>query len=350
MRIVIANVQVPFVYGGAEALALSTCSALREAGHQVEIVSIPFRWYPPEKILDHLLACRLLDVSESCGERVDLMVGLKFPAYCLPHPRKRLWVLHEHRTAYSLWDHPIGDLKDQPNGQLVRSAIEEADRQCLGEAEAVFALSRNVAGRLAKFHGITSPPLYLPPPGAQRFRPGGDGGYFYFPSRLCRPKRQWLLVEALARTSHPVELRFSGAPETAAYGRELAERAEHLGVASRVRWLGMVSEEEKVLLYSEALGVVFTPLDEDYGYITLEAMLSAKPVITCSDSGGPSEFVVDGETGSICDPTPEAIAQAMDELWADRARARRLGQAGLEHYRAMDITWQNVVDKLCSPV
>ena len=41
----------------------------------------------------------------------------------------------------------------------------------------------------------------------------------------------------------------------------------------------------------EALGVIFPPLDEDYGYVTLEAMLAAKPVITCTDSGGPLEFV-----------------------------------------------------------
>ena len=110
MRVVIATVQVPFVRGGAEILADQLLNALRSEGHEAEIVAVPFKWYPAERILDHMLACRLLDVTESTGTPIDRLIGLKFPAYFMPHPHKVLWLLHQHRTAYDLWDHPLSDL------------------------------------------------------------------------------------------------------------------------------------------------------------------------------------------------------------------------------------------------
>src|SRR5437773_2205296 len=129
MRILIATVQVPFVRGGAEVLAEGLRDALHREGHQAEIVAIPFKWYPPERILDQMLACRLLDLTESSGTPVDRVIGLKFPAYLIPHPNKVLWIVHQHRSAYDLWDHPLGDLINFPNGVQVRDAIRLADQE-----------------------------------------------------------------------------------------------------------------------------------------------------------------------------------------------------------------------------
>jgi glycosyltransferase involved in cell wall biosynthesis len=124
--------------------------------------------------------------------------------------------------------------------------------------------------------------------------------------------------------------------------------ANELGLGERVRWLGAVPEGEKFRLYAHSLGVIFPPVDEDYGYITLEAMLSSKPVVTCTDSGGPLEFVRDGETGYIADPSPEGLAAALDRLWEDRTRAKSLGEAGRELYDGLGISWSTVVKKLLS--
>src|SRR5262249_34700546 len=157
-------------------------------------------------------------------------------------------------------------------------------------------------------------------------------------SRLMPLKRQLLILQALPHTREPVAVRFAGSPDDPAFGLELRETAERLGVSGRVEWLGQVSEERKRELYSGALGVIFPPEDEDYGYITLEAMLSAKPVISCSDSGGPLEFVLNRETGLICEPTPVALAAAMDELWANPSTARRWGLAGRERWEEMGIS------------
>ncbi|MEA2175900.1 MAG: hypothetical protein QOD00_3492 [Blastocatellia bacterium] len=346
MRILIATTHVPFISGGAEAHAANLRDALREAGHEAEIIAVPFKWYPPEKILDHMLACRLLDLTEVAGTPVDLLIGLKFPAYLIPHPNKVLWILHQFRTAYELWDHPLGDLIYAPDGQEVRDAIHRADRNLIPQARAVYANSGNVARRLKEYCEIDSSPLYHPPPHAEKFYAGEAGDYLFFPSRLCLPKRQSLVLEALAHTKQPVRVRFAGTPDRPRYAEELKAQARKLKLGARVEWLGQVTEEEKREHYAHALGVVYPPVDEDYGYVTLEAMLASGPVITCTDSGGPLEFVRAGETGLIAEPTPQALARAMDQLWENRAQAKSWGEAGRALYEGMNISWSNVIRRL----
>src|SRR5262249_13433599 len=73
--------------------------------------------------------------------------------------------------------------------------------------------------------------------------------------------------------------------------------------------------------------VCFTPFAEDYGFVTVEAFASGKPVITCHDSGGPTELVRDGQNGLVCDPTPVALSESLGRIAADSALAERLGAA-----------------------
>jgi glycosyltransferase involved in cell wall biosynthesis len=346
MRIVIATVQVPFIRGGAEILAEGLRESIRAAGHQVEIVTIPYKWYPPERILDHMLACRLLDLSESAAMSVDRVIALKFPAYLVRHPNKVLWVLHQHRTAYELWDHPLADLIHYPDGLAIRDAVRWADRHFIAEARAVFTISVTVSQRLKRYCGIDSTPLYHPPQHAERFYTAPAEDYLFFPSRLQRIKRQALVLEALSLTRQPVRVWFAGSSGEGNYGEELQALTRRYGVADRVEWKGQITEDEKRALYAHALGVLYPPLDEDYGYVTLEAMLAAKPVITCTDAGGPLEFVQDGETGLIAEPTSESLAAAMDVLWQERTWAKSLGEAGLARYHRLQISWQHVVERL----
>jgi glycosyltransferase involved in cell wall biosynthesis len=346
MRVLIATVQVPFIRGGAEIHAEGLRDALVQNGHEAEILSIPFKWYPPEKILDHMLACRLLDVSEVAGTRVDRLIGLRFPAYLIPHPNKVLWILHQHRTAYDLWDHSLSDLVYYPNGSQVREAIEQADRKLIPEARAVFANSYNVAQRLKRYCDIDATPLYHPPPNAEQFYSAGAEDYLFFPSRLCIPKRQELALQALAATHNPVQLCFAGISDHPDYTDKLQSLARKLKVHRRVEWLGGISEDEKRARYAGALAIVYPPVDEDYGYVTLEAMLASKPVITCRDSGGPLEFVVDRQTGMIVEPTAEALAAAFDFVWENRCEAEAWGRAGRVRYEGLNLSWNNVIQKL----
>jgi glycosyltransferase involved in cell wall biosynthesis len=346
MRILIATVQVPFIRGGAEVHGEGLRDALRAAGHDVEIVAVPFKWYPPERIIDHMLACRLLDLSEVMGTAVDLLIGLRFPAYLIPHENKVLWILHQFRTAYELWDHQLGDLIYSPNGVEVRDAIRQADRHFIAQAKKVHANSANVAARLKYFCDIESTPLYHPPPHAEKFYTSEAEDYFFFPSRLCLPKRQALVLDALARTKNPVRVRFAGTADQPAYQNELKSLARKLRVHNRVEWLGQVDEANKRELYARALAIIYPPIDEDYGYVTLEAMLAAKPLVVCTDSGGPLEFVRHDVTGLIVEPEAAVLAAALDRLWSDRSAAKKWGAAGNALYREMDITWDHVVKTL----
>jgi glycosyltransferase involved in cell wall biosynthesis len=346
MHIVIATTQVPFVRGGAEVHAENLCAALRCAGHKAEIVAIPFKWYPPERIVETMLACRLFDLDEANGRKIDLVIGLKFPAYLIPHPNKILWILHQHRTAYEQWDHALGDMVNFPNGSEVRAAIHAADKKLIPEAKRIYSNSQNVSGRLRRFCGIESTPLYHPPlsPDAYYCEPAED--YLLFPSRINRSKRQLLAVQALSRTRGSTRIIFCGQSEEAAYDNEIVAEVQAHGLEERVCFVGQVSEEEKLELYARALGVLYVPFDEDYGYVTLEAMLAQKPVITCTDSGGPLEFLLPGENGLAADPDPDSLARAIDLLTSDREIAEEMGRAGRERYLQMNISWDAVVAEL----
>ena len=346
MHLLIATTQVPFIQGGAEIHARSLLEAFRTAGHRAEIISIPFKWYPPERILDAMLACRLLDLTEANGRKVDRVIGLKFPAYLIPHPDKVLWILHQHRQAYEQWDHPLGDMALYGNGREVRDAIRRADTQLIPEARAVFTNSRNVSTRLHGYCGLASTPLYHPPHHAAAFYHEPGEGYFFYPSRINASKRQHLAVQGFAQVAGSTRLVICGESEDDLYYQNLQREVSRLGLTDRVTFLGRITEPEKLRLYARSLAVIYPPFDEDYGYITLEAMLSGKPVLTCTDSGGPLEFVVDGVTGAVTAPDATAIGAALAAFAADPARAAALGRAGRDAYLARNITWDTVVSTL----
>ena len=348
MRILIATTQVPFVRGGAEILAEGLRDALCRSGHEAEIVGFPFKWYPADAIAPQVLAARLMDLSEYSGTRIDRVVGLKFPAYLIPHPRKSLWILHQHRAAYDFWESRLSDLLHMPGGRAARDFIRRADDEFLPEADDIFTISRNVSGRLKRFNGIDSEPLYHPPANPDRYNAGTYSDYLLFPSRIDSIKRQWLVVDALAHSKVSLRVTFVGAADNPSALEQLKARAREKGVEDRICWKGTVTEAEKVRLYADACAVLYPPIDEDYGYVTLEAMLAAKAVITCADSGGPLEFVQHGVTGLVAAPDAGELAAAMELLWCDRSEARKLGMAGRAWYERANITWEHVVERLCA--
>ncbi|MEO0622948.1 MAG: glycosyltransferase [Pseudomonadota bacterium] len=345
MRVGVVTTQAPFIIGGAERHSANLVAALRARGHEATEISIPYKWYPAKALVDHVLAAKLIDLTD-LGYPVDLMVGLKFPAYLARHPNKVFWILHQHRQAYDLWESGISELQHDPDGAAVREMIRAEDRAAIGAANTrVYANSRNVSDRLHRFLGLGSEPLYHPPPNAERLQPGPFGDYLFAPSRLGPNKRQQLMIEALAHAPG-VRLKLAGPPDAPGYDDELRARARDLGVDNRCEILGPISDEEMLRHYSECRGVVFVPIDEDYGYITLEAMLSGKPVVTAEDSGGPLEFIGDGTEGLVVPPTPEALGAAFLRLMDDHAEAERMGAAGLATYHGKQIGWDRVVEVL----
>jgi glycosyltransferase involved in cell wall biosynthesis len=180
----------------------------------------------------------------------------------------------------------------------------------------------------------------------EAFRCESYGDYFFFPSRITPLKRQELVIEALALVAEPVRVIFAGESDSPAYRNSLEKRAAELGVEERIEWRGRISEEEKLRLYAGALMVIFPPVDEDYGYVTPEAMLSSKAVLTVQDAGGAAEFVQHEESGFIEEPDARSIALAMSRAWNDRAMVERMGAAARARVDSIDLNWERVIEQL----
>lgn len=337
----VADAQVPFVEGGAELHVRGLVEQLRRRGYDVDKVAVPFRAHPKSELLAQAAAWRLLDLSVSNAQPVDLLIATRFPSYFARHPRKVAWVIHQHRAAYELCGTPYSDFDHTEADVGLRRRLIELDRLVLGECRRVFANAQNTARRLETFNGVRAQPLYHPPPLADRLHAGEYGEYALVVGRLEAVKRADLAIRAMRHVPPPLRLIVVGEGSQ----RRLAEQAAaDAGVADRIVFAGSPTADDLVQLYAGALAVIYAPFDEDYGYVTLEAFLSSKPVVTATDSGGTLEFVRDGENGCVCLPEPEAIGGAISRLAADRALVRQLGERG--RARAAQVTWDGVVEQL----
>jgi glycosyltransferase involved in cell wall biosynthesis len=324
--ILVCEVQVPFVRGGAEILVRQLVDRLRAHGYRTDLVSVPFKWYPKDEVLTHAAAWRMLDLSESNGTPVDLVIATKFPSYFVRHPNKVAWLVHQHRAAYELCGTEYSDFAHTDLDVGLRQKLIALDSEILRECRRLYAIAGNTAARVLAFNGLPAEPLYHPPRLADRLAAGPAQDYMLSVGRLESIKRHDLAIRAMALRPGPARLVIVG---TGTQEANLRRLVEELALGERVQFAGAVDDEVLLALYAGALGVFYAPYDEDYGYVTLEAFLAHKPVVTARDSGGPLEFVLDGVNGLVCDPEPDALADAFSRLAADRATASALGEAGL---------------------
>lgn len=337
MRIAICGVQVPFVRGGSELLVESLARELRGRGIETDVVQLPFKWYPSREVLSHALAWRLLDLTESSGRPLDLVIATKFPSYLVRHSNKVLWLFHQFRQAYDLEKSPYGEENDGG----VREAVRRMDGAAFGECRNIFTISGNVGQRLRVYNRVESTPLYPPPPLDGRYRCDEYSDFILSAGRLESIKRVDLLIKSVAASKARPRCVIAGNGPDAEPLRRLAKE---LGLANRVSFEGWVSEERLLELYATCRAVYYAPYDEDYGFVTLEAFRSQKPVVTAADSGGVLEWVTDGATGFVIEPDPKALGVAIDRVMEDPALCERLGEAGFE--RAKGVTWDRVIEAL----
>ncbi len=341
--ILVCETQVPLVRGGAELLVRQLVSELRSRGFATDRVSVPFKWYPKEEILAHAGAWRLLDLTESNGRPIDLVIATKFPTYFARHPRKVCWLVHQHRAVYELCGTVYGDFGHEELDVGLRDRLMALDTQMLGECVGLYTISRTVSARLQQYNGLASTPLYHPPLLAPLLESGDYGSYLLSVARLEQNKRVDLIVAAMAHLPSHLRLAIVGEGSQQA---GIARAAEAAGVGDRIDWLGAVDDGRLAALYRNALALVYVPYDEDYGRVTLEAFLARRPVITARDSGGTLEFVEHGINGFVVDPVESAIAEAVTALDADRGRAASLGSAGFDVART--VSWDGVIERLLS--
>ena len=330
--VLVCAAQAPFVTGGAEILVRDLAFHLARRGFRADVVALPFHAHPPSEVVRQALAWRLLELRETNGRAVDLVIPTKFPSYLVPAPRKVAWLFHQHREAYDLFGAPLGSFGDGAEDRRVREAVHAMDAAALGECQRVFTISRNVANRLARHNGLAGTPLHPPPRDPGRYRTDGYGDYLFYAGRLERIKRVDLALRALAASTCGARLKIAG---QGSLEGDLRRLAATLGVGERVDFLGFVSDEDLVALYAGCRAAWYTPQDEDYGYVTVESFLSRKPVVTSTDAGGPLEFVEDGVTGVVAAPEPRALAEAIDRLFAlPEARLREMGAEARGRVRA----------------
>jgi glycosyltransferase involved in cell wall biosynthesis len=256
-----------------------------------------------------------------------------------------VWLFHQHREVYDLFGTEYCSFTDSADHSEIRSTIRALDTKSLSECRDRFTISRNVSDRLAKFNGLDSTPLYPPPPHVGRYRFEALGDFLLFAGRLDRLKRVDLLIEALVHASPEVRLKIAGRGPLEASLKELAQAR---GVSSRIDFLGFVPDEDLLSLLATARAAVYTPVNEDYGYVTLEAFLSGKTLVTTSDAGGVLEFATE-ESGFIAAPTAESLGHAMTRAWSSgTTRLREMAEVGRR--RVQPIQWDAVIDALTEAI
>ena len=342
-RIAVITSSPLFVEGGHLVMARALVHALREAGHESEIVVTPQNRFGRQGAA--YLAARLTDVGVGHDNKpIDQIITLRYPSYAVRHPVHVCWLNHRMREYYDQWDTFSAPLswKGQVKERMRRRLIHWADRRLLAHhTKKLFTISGTVQARLRRWGNIPADVLHPPPP-QRPYRCDGYGDYIFAVSRLAPLKRLSLLIEALARPEAAgvrCLIAGDGEEQTA-----LQHAIDARGLASRVHLLGRIDDHQLLKHLARCRAVCFPPFDEDYGFVTVEAFSSRKPVITCIDSGGPAELVIDGVNGRVCAPRPEALALALRETMDDPAIARRLGEAGYE--QALLMTWERALKQL----
>ncbi len=301
---------------------------------------MPYKWHPENSLYDSMLMWRMLDITESNGGKIDLVIGTKFPSYGAIHSNKVAWVIHQFRQVYDLFKTSHG-LSHAEHGIEMKKRVENFDEISMGECKNIFTISNNVSARLLKYNGINSKPLYHPPSMAGRYICEDYSDYILSVGRLDRLKRNELLLRSLCYCDKKIKVKIVGrGPEM----ENLKDLAVEYKVAKRVEFMGFVSNDDLLQLYSNAFAVFFAPVDEDYGYVTLESFFSRKPIVTCKDSGGVLEFVEDGANGYVCGSSPQEIGAAINELYCEKNKCKILGEMGYD--KVKDITWDNVIERL----
>lgn len=319
-------------HGGAERFYQALTNALCKKGVEAEQLNIIGDESTIESIKETYL--RFYDLNLS---NYDGVISTKAPSYVVRHPNHVCYLVHTMRVFYDMFE----TVFPQPNSQTIeqRELIHKLDTGslCRPRTKKVFSIGHEVRERLLQFNNINSEVIH-PALLEEIFSTGEYGDYLFMPGRLHRWKRVELIIKAMKYVKAPIKLKIAGTGEDEGLYKKMARGDK------RIEFLGRITDEELVSLYANALAVPFVPVREDYGYITIEAFKSGKPVITCTDSGEPTHFINDGENGFICPPDPMAIASKLEFLHNNPDKAGEMGMRGEMTVR--DLTWEKVTARL----
>ncbi|MBE9035243.1 glycosyltransferase family 4 protein [aff. Roholtiella sp. LEGE 12411] len=377
---IIAPSPVPFCIGGAENLWWGLLKSINQnTHHQAELIKLP----SPERnfweLIDSYKSFSELDLTH-----FDLVISGKYPGWMVQHPNHICYMLHRLRGLYDTYhftkypeiysskNQDITALQkfirsNQGNRNALKEFFERLERlrsnsNCPKDAfqfpgplirefvhfldgiglasnaiNKYAAIAQNVVKRQNYFPLESSVEVIYPPSNIESFR-RGNSDYLFTVGRLDSAKRISLLIQAMKYVKTNIQLKIAGTGPDADYLKQLA------GEDERIVFLGFVNDQEITNIYADSLAVSYVPYDEDYGLVTIEAMMSGKPVLTTTDAGGPNEFVINSETGYSVPPEPQALAERIDYLCEHRDEAQQMGLTGRK--LVAGINWENTVARL----
>ncbi len=344
LRIVIAAVTVPGTRGGAEILVDLLLRELKQRGHKAELLTLDFVDQRKEVLIEAIRDWRKIELTLNDA---DLVITTKFPSYFIQHPCKVLWLIHQHRQMYELIGTRFSDFRADEQSEALRRTVVRLEREALGQCRLRAGISSNVTSRLSRYLGLDSVSLPPPLPLGERYRRGCKGDYLLSVGRLCSIKRVDLMLKSMPMIHNTVRLKIAGVADEANYEEFLRNEVEKHHLGHRVDFLGRVSDEELLTLYADSLGVFYGPFDEDYGFVTLEALKSGKPVLTCTDSGGVLSFVEHERNGLVAEPTFDGVSKQANRLIEDEQLYSRLADRAGEGL--VTATWDQIISTLLSP-
>jgi glycosyltransferase involved in cell wall biosynthesis len=271
---------------------------------------IPFQWEPATRIPSQMLMVRALELIN-----VDRVIALKFPAYFVRHPNKTLWLLHQYRQAYDLFEVGQTNLPAGSAGTDLRNLIINADNEAFSESRRIFTNSEITLQRLKKYNDFDGKVLLPPVNDPQSFEGGTPGDYIFAGGRVNGMKRQHLLIEAMRLAGKNVKLVVAGPPDGPADRERLEKAVEESGVKDRIKLdLRFLPRSTYADYVKNCAAVAYLPFDEDsLGYVAMEAVTAKKPLITTTDSGGILGLAKQLETGWVELPGPRRWRHFCDE-------------------------------------
>ncbi|WP_066646370.1 glycosyltransferase family 4 protein [Christensenella timonensis] len=368
---------VPFTIGGAENLLWGVCDSInRYTPHQAELIKLPLRELNFWDLIESYQDFYQLDLSH-----FDQVIVTKYPSWMVRHPNKICYMIHTLRGLYDTYFSPVTEVKrgihevdavldymeanpcptdlgpffelllslrdaSVPEeyfifpGSLIRKIIHYLDYVGLSEGVQKYAaISDTVKKRTDYFPDGASVETIYPPSTLTEFTTG-EYQHLFMVSRLDGPKRIDMLIKAMKYVKEDIKLYIAGT------GPEEEKLKELSKGDARIEMLGFVSDEEVQEYYANSLVIPYFPYDEDYGLITIEAMMRKKPVITTLDAGGPNEFVVNGETGFVTEFDAQKIGDKISWMIAHPQEAVRMGENAYQ--KVKEITWENMAARLLS--
>jgi hypothetical protein len=346
VRVALLDTHAPFAAGGVRPPAARLAEALRERGHEAVVVRLPFAPAPHSRVVDQMLAMRLIHL-----DGVDRAIGLRFPAHLVPHEETVLWLLDDGASALRGAE-PNGGAAGPGRGGTEEPAAERAhgvgrsvlaaERRAAAAARRVYAPSAADSVRLERRLGVEVAPLLAPPRNPGRFRCEGYGGRFVAYATHCSPARRASALAAFARS--PASRRGLALLAPA----DAASQIAALALQDRVQLVApAIGEAGRGRLLASAPAVLDLDGDPD-GRATIEAFHAAKGVIALDGADGaapPATLLREGASGRIA-RSPEGFAAALDELADDRALAERYGAAAAATLQRAGVDWDRVAAEL----